>query len=495
MAIAVLHALSPLLLLGVHFWFGYDETVYLSQLNAHVPPGLFSAPRARGATFLAAPVTLLTSSVDAVRLWVTTLSGVGLYLAFRPWLRLRSGYAVPLAALLFSTVWTTVYYGFEVMPNEWVAFGIVAACGHLLRYLDGDGGERDDGERDGGSGRGQLVGVAVAMAIAALLRPSDALCAAVPLVVGCAVVHGTVRRRAAAAGALVLGSVAGSLEWVIEAYVSFGGLGRRIALAQAEQGGSGLHFAGAAQARALAGPLLCRAGCHADAPLVFRLWWVVLVALVLAAVGTARRGGSVRLDVLPVAVGLALAAQYVFTVTYAAPRFLLPTYAALSLPAAAAALRIVHGVRGRRPRRALATAGVAVLVGHMAVQLDVLVRRVGPSATEGARVTAGEVRLMRHDGIGRPCLLLTDQNLAYAAGCTNTPRVPDAVRDELEDGTRVVWIRATRPSSRFYGVQWSRLELPGTAGTGQVAYVSGRFDPRVGADDPHTRPAALRPGG
>jgi hypothetical protein len=38
-----------------------------------------------------APVTLLTPSVTAVRVWVAVLSGIALFAAFRPWLRLQDG--------------------------------------------------------------------------------------------------------------------------------------------------------------------------------------------------------------------------------------------------------------------------------------------------------------------------------------------------------------------------------------------------------------------
>ncbi|MDT5012252.1 MAG: hypothetical protein QOH57_3869, partial [Mycobacterium sp.] len=153
--VAVLHAASPLIVLGAHWWFGIDETVYLSQINGHVPAAGFSAPRARGTTFIAAPVTLLTTSVSAVRIWVSALSGLGLFVAFQPWLRLRSGNVAPLAALMFATVWSVIFYGFAVMPNEWVALAALAACGYLLRFLS-------TGQRR------YLVGVGIAMALVAL---------------------------------------------------------------------------------------------------------------------------------------------------------------------------------------------------------------------------------------------------------------------------------------------------------------------------------------
>ena len=75
--IAAVHAALPILLLGRHWLIGIDESVYLSQINAHVPPGGFSAPRARGSTFLAAPVTAFTSAVVPMREWTTMLSASG----------------------------------------------------------------------------------------------------------------------------------------------------------------------------------------------------------------------------------------------------------------------------------------------------------------------------------------------------------------------------------------------------------------------------------
>jgi hypothetical protein len=170
--IAAVHAALPVMLLGRHWFIGIDESVYLSQINAHVPPGGFSAPRARGSTFLAAPVTALTSAVVPMREWTTMLSGLGLFLAFRPWLRLRLGYVVPIAAAFFTSIWTVSYYGFQVLPNEWVAFATIGACGSLLSFLL-------DGRR------WSLVGAAVAVAAAALLRPSDAAYALLALVIVC----------------------------------------------------------------------------------------------------------------------------------------------------------------------------------------------------------------------------------------------------------------------------------------------------------------------
>src|SRR5687768_12703406 len=159
--VAVVHAVAPLLLMGPRWWFGVDETVYLSQINSFVPAGGFSAPRARGMTLIAAPVTLLTPSVTAVRVWVAVLSGIALFAAFRPWLRLQDGFVTPIAALLFSSIWSVIYYSFEIMPNEWVAVTALASCGYLLLFLK-EGQAR------------HVIAASVALGLVALLRPLDA---------------------------------------------------------------------------------------------------------------------------------------------------------------------------------------------------------------------------------------------------------------------------------------------------------------------------------
>ncbi len=265
--VAVLHAASPPLVLGARWWFSVDETLYLSQLNAHVPAGLFSAPRARGPTLLAAPGTLLTTSTTAVQVWLSLLAGVGCYLAFRPWVRLRLGYVVALAALLFSSVWVAICYRDTVMPDPWVA------C-------------------------------------AALLRPSDAPYLVVALGLSCRFLRAPWRRRGPAVAALAVSFAAGAAEWVVEAYARYGGLAARIHAAHAKNGGPGPHLAGAGQARTPARPPLCRGGCHVRAALVYRLWWILGRRRGVVAVLAARRSRELSVEIVAVVTGTGLAGQY-----------------------------------------------------------------------------------------------------------------------------------------------------------------------------------------
>jgi hypothetical protein len=452
---------SPLILLGMHWWFGIDETVYLSQINAYLPAGGFSAPRARGATLLAAPITLLTPSVAAVRLWVAALSGLALYLAFRPWLALHRRYAVPLAALLFSSLWVVIYYGFEVMPNLWDAFALLAATGYALRFL-AEGARR------------HVAAVALALAVAALFRPSDALYGGAALVVGCLFVRASWRRRLAAAAAVIVGAAAGAADWIIEARTSYGGVRARIAAAQAENGGGGLHFSGGAQARTLAGPLLCRTGCHADAPLVDRLWWVAFAGLLMIGVIVGFRSGRRSAFLLPTFVAAALAGEYIFTVSYSAPRFLTPAYALAAVPCGAALLALVRWARRQTVRWVVGGIVALALAAHAAVQVDVILARVKPGGVAGNAAVLADAEQLSDDGLRTPCLILGDpgwnENLAYATRCGNRPGQPATLRTRIMRGVGVVWLRDRRPSPSVWP-SWRRVLLPGD-GQAVPAYIA-----------------------
>ncbi|MFB9838601.1 hypothetical protein ACFFNX_41285, partial [Actinoallomurus acaciae] len=84
---------------------------------------------------------------------------------------------VPAAALLFGTLWVTGFYGSEVIPNFWVAVAGAAMTGWFVRAA-----------RSGGTAA--YAGLATAGAVAALMRPGDAVWIWVPLPVAALLVHG-----------------------------------------------------------------------------------------------------------------------------------------------------------------------------------------------------------------------------------------------------------------------------------------------------------------
>lgn len=418
-AVCVLHALSPLFLIGGHIWFGWDETTYISQYSAHAPPGWFSPPRARGMPLLVAPVSWLTGNLLAIRIYLAALSGICMYVGFAPWQRLRPGYTIPLAAFLFSSLWTTVFYGFEAMPNEYVAFGALAASGCVLLA------QRESGRRQ------WAVCAGIAVGFTALVRPTDSVFLILPLLVVVA------RRRARwrpITVALGAGFAAGWADWLIEAVTSFGGPVARLHDASAENTG-GLHFALAAEVRALAGPILCRGTCHTSAPMVDRLWFFALVPLAALAVWSARRNRKQREELmLAMAVAVTLGMQYLLLISYAAPRFLTPSYALLSIPVATG-LGALPGL-SLSARHAVGAAVVAAVVGHVLVQASVLRRDVVPSArTQAARNKAIGDWLGSH-GVRGPCLVLGDDGapIGYQAGCRSSPLDPVKAVAEWDRG-------------------------------------------------------------
>jgi len=413
LVVCVLHGISPLLLVGVHHLFGFDETVYLSQINDYVPADKFTAARARGMTLVVAPVTLLTTSVVAIRLWLSAVTAVLMYVGFRPWLRLVPAWTVPVAAFLFSCLWTTIYYGFEVMPNIYVALGALPAVALVITQL-----------REPAPSGSRLVWLGVATAFTSLVRPTDALAVTVVLAVTALLARGvSLPIRVRVAAVVSAGFVIGALEWIIEAFARFGGPMERLALAQAQQGSGGLHFSLVQQVRSLSGPILCRYNCSAHVTPAGVGWWVVAALLVV--VGLWASKADRRALRTATFAGLAVMAEYVVTIPYAAPRFMTPTYALLSLPVATGLIAMVAAARRvARPLAAAVIAGTLVLVGGWAgAQVYVLRHRLLPRLNATLSYDAALARLVRADvGVGR-CVLDArgvGVQVAYLAHCANT---------------------------------------------------------------------------
>ncbi|MFB9838597.1 hypothetical protein ACFFNX_41265, partial [Actinoallomurus acaciae] len=241
--VAALYAAAQVVAVTTRIELGWDETVYVSQVSPHVPTAFFSAPRARGITLLVAPVVGLTSSLTGLRLYMTALSSAGLVLAYWPWTRLLRPVTVALAALLLAVLWVSQFYGNEVMPNVYVAYGAVAAVGWFAHTIRG-------------TNRLAPVWLALSLAFVALMRPGDAVWLVLPLLGAIAFAP---RRRRIALAAVVAGSVAGSVPWVIEAYTRFGGPLQRLRASSRTEGGLGWHPEGVRmELHALNDRLLCR---------------------------------------------------------------------------------------------------------------------------------------------------------------------------------------------------------------------------------------------
>jgi hypothetical protein len=455
--VAAAFTVAQLALVVPRLGLSWDETVYISQVSAHAPASYFDPARARGIPLLVAPVTLLTSSVLALRIYLAVASGIALFLALLCWRGLRPAWQLALAGVMFCGLWTTLYYGPQAMPDLWVAFSSLAAVGLFLQAAGaGAGATATDKALAASSTRWSLLaGLAACVAIAALVRPGDALYLAAAL--GIAVIVVRQWRRWQLLAAVVVGFAAGAADWIIEAYVRFGGPLNRLHEAGAEQGGFGFHFALWDELRSVNGPTLCRPCTVGFRYPALSLWWLALPVLVVLGAYAAHRAGRLASSVLAAACGVSLALQYLFLINYAAPRFLLPAYALAAIPVADAIAGLLTGIQ--RDLRAPAVLLVAVVLGvQLLIQGDVLEHQVVEKVSffgDYNRI-AGDLRSL---GIRPPCLVKGTQDIpvAFYAGCASAPGV--TVGRKINEPVAVLVAPGTPPPA--YARGWTLHELPG----------------------------------
>ncbi|GGW71500.1 hypothetical protein AB0E64_23350 [Streptomyces caelestis] len=401
-AVAAVFTVAQLVLVRPVLGLGWDEIVYVSQVTSHTPAAFFSAPRSRGVSLLVAPVASWSSSIPLLRVYLALLSGLALFLALRAWRGLFPTRVLAGGGALFASLWVTLFYGPQAMPNYWVAIGALITVGCLLRAR---------AER---SARAALWGIAAGAALMAWMRPTDAVWVTVPLLA-----LTLVRRHWRLLLMLVAGLAAGAVPWVIEAYVGHGGLGQRLSEASRIQGGLGWQIAVDDQLRSLGGRALCRP-CTGSMPHpLVTVWWFVLPVLAGLGLVIAARARRLGRTLVPLACAATAAVPYLFMIGYAAPRFLQPTYALLAIPVADALWHLVRAPGGKW--RPVAAALVALgLAGHLAVQVAVLERTVARN-TESRRDWDRTAGALHRLGVRPPCLLTGHEALpiGYYAGCSS----------------------------------------------------------------------------
>lgn len=434
---------------------GWDETVYTSQVSGELPAAFFSAPRARGISFLAAPPAAFTSSVTVLRVYFALLSGAGLLAALWVWRTLLPTRILVTAGGLFASLWITLFYGPLVMPNLWSAFGTLAAVGCFLRAAR----DRTD--------RGALVALPAAVVIVALMRPPDALWLVLAL---SAVSLAVPRWRRPGLLLLLCGAFAvGSAEWIVESYVRYGGLPARLHRASEIQGGMGWHMAADDQIRSMDGRTLCR---PCDVPWRHpptALWLLALPALTVIGVMATPRTRRAVAAVVPAVVAAVISVPYLFLIDYAAPRFLLPGYALLALPVAECLWRVAAGRAGRFHRSGSALVLIA-LAGHLAVQYAVVANAAAGSRDSRKDFTQAAAHLQRL-GVRPPCLLSGDHavQLSFYTGCASRQTggpdasiTPAGLRAAArQKPVAVVAPPGDRPAAVAPG--WRQSTIPGTA--------------------------------
>ena len=443
------------------FW---DESVYASQISQHVPMG-WGAERARGLPLLVAPVTLLTSSVVVLRVYLLLLAGVGLFLAMLAWRGWYPDWVVALAGVIFGGLWVTQWQASLLLPSYWSAIGGMAGVGLFVRAMQ----------------RGRtpplgLVLLAAAAAFTALIRPADAIAIFVPVLV-IAIAAGLWRHAASPAaglaGAVAAGLAVGVGEWVVESDMYFGGLFSRLHGMSQASGGRKLDLVN--NLRIMSGGVVSSVpgfpSIRGWSYPSLVAWWAAFAVLAVLGVYGARRAHGWLLAATPVICALCVYLLYSLPVRDNS-RYLQPMWALLAVSAAGGIYWLVTAPRGRLRVVAIVAAilFVAVELGTQhVVQASANAQRVAQ-----ARGQTDAVQAMRQLGIRPPCVITSSPvavpytlPAAYYLDCGYAFHLKSLTQ---AGGRRVVVLIQSDQRPEPFAQRWPVHRLPRTAGN-VVVYV------------------------
>jgi hypothetical protein len=417
---------------------GPDEITYLARTSVHASGISLPPVHGQGTGLLAAPVTLLTMSLTALRVWMSVLSAVGLFLAVLCWRGLRPLWVLALAELVLASLAITQDSGVQLYPDWWGALGLLALTGLLLHGV-------------GGTMRPRVVLPLIALAslVIALMRPQNVVFLMGPAIVACLVVRSWRNLRVLAA--MAVGVTLGFLEWLAGAYLWFGGVAERIKYARQEPPPLHFYFALGTEVRYLNGPWYCvhTSGCVSWAAPGETPWWLAFLAIAILGLWAGwHRSAMKASSVLAGVTALWVFLLYAFLVPFGAPRYLLPTYALMAILVADG---IVWAITESRWRKlAAVAASVFVLAGL--VSQRIILQSQAAQNTAGRQFQAQAAEL-EEIGVRTPCVL-DNQYIAYYIGCsapwTTTGSHLRVTTQFLKDRT---------PEGRKY---WRRLPLPGS---------------------------------
>jgi hypothetical protein len=439
------------------FW---DESVYASQISQHAPMP-WGAERARGLPLLVAPVTLLTSSVVALRAYLVVMAGIGLFLAMLAWRGRRPDWVVALAGVLFGGLWIAQQQASLLLPSYWSAIGGLAGVGLFLRAME-----------RGRSSQLGIVLLAAAVTFTALVRPADAI-VIFGLLLVIAITARPWRYAVSLMAAIVTGLAVGIGEWVAESYLYFGGPLSRLHSAGAASGGSKLNLVN--NLRIMSGGIVSsKPGSPSMSgwshpPLL--AWWAAFGVLALIGVYATHRYHGWLLAATPVICALGVYALYSLPVRDNT-RYLQPIWALLAVLAADAIYWLVTAPRGRLRVAAIAAASlfVAVELGTQhAVLADANAQRLA-----AARGQMDAVQDLRQLGVRPPCVITSSRvavwftlPAAYYLGCRYQWQIKSLAQ---ADGRRVVVLVHGGARPQPFARLWPAHHLPKTAGNA-VGYV------------------------
>ena len=439
------------------FW---DESVYASQISQHVPMP-WGAERARGLPLLVAPVTLLTGSVVALRVYLVVMAGIGLFLAMLAWRGRRPDWVIALAGVIFGGLWVTQQQASLLLPSYWSAIGGLAGVGLFLRAME--------------RGRSSPPGIAllaVAVTFTALIRPADAIVIFGILLV-IALTARPWRHAVSLLAPIVAGLAVGLGEWVAEAYLYFGGPVTRLHAMGAASGGRQLNLLN--NLRIMSGgvvsskPGFPSISGWSHPPLL--AWWAAFGVLALIGVYAAHHYHGWLLAATPLICALGVYALYSLPVRDNT-RYLQPIWALLAVSAADGIYWLVTAPRGRLRLAAIAAAILFVAV-ELGTQHGVLAATNAQRLADARRQMAA-VQDMRQLGVRPPCVITSSRMAvsytlpaAYYLDCRYQWHI---TRPAQADGRRVVVLVRGGARPQPFARLWPAHRMPKTAGN-VVAYV------------------------
>jgi hypothetical protein len=435
--VSVLFFLAEILPALLRLPLGADEITYIAR-SSLPSSGVFLPPvHGHGAGLLAAPVTMLTSSLTALRVWMSFLSAAGLFLSLLCWRRLRPAWVLAVAGFIFGGLAVTQISGVQVYPDLWAGFGAVAITGLLLQAVQR-------------RARPMLVLPAIAFSacVIVLMRPQNIVFVLAPTFLAPIVVRGWRQPRVLVA--MIIGMGLGVVEWVAEAFLWFDGLANRIHLADQEPPTLGLHFSLITQMKTLSGPWYTDTTTGAvpqfSYPVEY-LWWLPFMGLVVVGLCVMWHRSEKASSVLALVTGGWVAVLYVFLVPFGAPRYFLPTLGLFAIIAADGIAWMVTVPQWKKIGIAIAA---VFLVAGAASQHIVLNGLIASSASSRGFQT--EAAALKAHGLQRPCMIFSP-SVAYYAGCTAPWTVDNAMLASTER-----WILNNSPAGPS---GWREVRLPG----------------------------------
>jgi hypothetical protein len=385
---------------------GPDEITYIARTSVHASGVSLPPVHGQGAGLLAAPVTLFTMSLEAIRIWMSVLSAIGLFLAVLCWRGLRPVWVLALAELILASLAITQNSSVQIYPDWWGALALLALTGLFLHAVNGTMRVRV-----------VLPLIAVASLVIVLMRPQNLVFLMGPALLACLVVRRWQSFKVLAA--MVVGAALGLGEWIAGAYLWFGGLSERINFARGEPPALRVYMALGTQLRFLNGPWYCpqTSGCKSWSVPEETPWWLAFLAVAVLGLWAAWHRKAIKeSSVLAGATALWVFLLYAFLVPFGAPRYLLPALALMAILVADGVVWAVteSGAQWRRPAAVLAC---LFLLGGIVSQ-RVILQQEAAAQTSG-RPYVAQAEELEKIGVHPPCVVAAnDTSAAYYIGCS-----------------------------------------------------------------------------